>query len=91
MILSACETGIGDYKVGLGVMSLQKAFKIAGAKSVIMSLWPVSDTKTQELMTLFYNYWLKNKLTAFEALHKAKIELKKKYSEPFYWAGFIII
>ena len=89
--LSACETGLGDNLVGEGVIGLQRAFMIAGAKSVIMSLWSVSDEKTQELMTLFYTNWIKNKMTKEEALHQAKLAMKKLYPEPYYWAGFVLL
>lgn len=91
VVLSACETGLGDNLVGEGVIGLQRAFMIAGAKSVIMSLWSVSDEKTQELMTLFYTNWIKNNMSKEEALHQAKLEMKKLYPEPYYWAGFVLL
>ncbi len=91
VVLSACETGLGDNLVGQGVIGLQRAFMIAGAKSVIMSLWSVSDDKTQELMTLFYTNWINNNMTKEEALHQAKLAMKKLYPEPYYWAGFVLL
>lgn len=91
VVLSACETGLGDHLVGQGVIGLQRAFMIAGAKSVIMSLWSVSDEKTKELMILFYSNWFKKSMSKEEALYQAKIEMKKLYPEPYYWAGFVLL
>jgi CHAT domain-containing protein len=89
VVLSACETGLGDIKTGEGVYGLQRAFQVAGAKAVIMSLWSVPDRETTELMSLFYNYWLKgtNKHNAFR---QAQLELAKKYPS-YYWAAFVLV
>jgi CHAT domain-containing protein len=91
VVLSACETGLGDNLVGEGVIGLQRAFMIAGAKSVIMSLWSVSDEKTQELMTLFYTNWIKKNMSKEEGLYQAKIEMKRLHPQPYYWAGFVLL
>jgi CHAT domain-containing protein len=91
VILSTCETGLEDNLVGEGLIGLQHAFMIAGAKSIIISLWKIDDASTQKLMTLFYTNWIKNKMIKSDAFYAAKIEMKKSYSQPYYWAGFVLL
>jgi CHAT domain-containing protein len=91
VVLSACETGLGDIRGNEGVYGLQRAFKIAGAKNLLMSLWQVPDFQTQELMTLFYQKWLLEKMPVRKALHTAQEEMRAKGYEPFYWAGFVLV
>ena len=90
--LSACETGIGEQQGGEGIISLARAFAYAGAKSIVTSLWSVSDAKTKDLMVDFYKN-LRKGLRKDEALRQAKLDfLKRNKSEnahPFYWAGFV--
>lgn len=89
VVLSACQTALGDVKASEGMIGLQRAFKLAGVKQMILSLWPVPDKETKALMTLFYQNWLGGQSTS-GALRHAQLILKKKYP-PFYWAGFVLI
>lgn len=91
VVLSACETGLGDIQGNEGVYGLQRAFKIAGAKYLIMSLWQVDDKQTSRLMTLFYKKWLTEKMPIPEALRAAQGELRERGFDPFYWAGFVLV
>ena len=90
VVLSACDTGLGEVKNGEGVYGLRRAFVLAGTESLVMSLWSVSDYVTRELMTNYYKN-LKQERGRGAALRRARLEmLKKKGREhPFYWAGFI--
>lgn len=89
VVLSACETALGDIKGSEGVFGLQRAFKMAGVKKMIVSLWQVPDKETAELMTSFYSYWLGGKKIE-AAFEQAQADMRKKYS-PFYWAAFVLI
>ena len=88
VVLSACDTGRGDVKRGQGVYGLRRALVVAGAETVVTSLWKVNDGTTAELMEGYYR-----KLLAGEgrvsALHEAMKELRQKRPHPYYWAPFI--
>ena len=89
VVLSACETGLGEVKGSEGVFGLQRAFKMAGVKNIIMSLWKVPDTQTAELFNIFYSECFAGK-TIHEAFKIAQSKMKEKYS-PYYWAGFVLL
>lgn len=89
VVLSACETALGDIKGSEGVFGLQRAFKMAGVQKMIVSLWQVPDKETAELMTSFYGYWLGGQ-TISEAFALAQGEMRKKYP-PYYWAAFVLV
>jgi CHAT domain-containing protein len=91
VVLSACETGLGEIQGNEGVYGLQRAFKIAGAKYLIMSLWQVPDKQTSLLMTTFYKKWLEEKMTIPEAFHAAQKQLRDIGLDPYQWAGFVLV
>ena len=72
VMIPACQSGLGDVIGSEGVFGLQRAFKIAGARYLIMSLWQVPDFQTQDLMTTFYTYWLEKKKSIPEAFRAAQ-------------------
>ena len=91
VILSACDTGTGEVKIGEGVMSLRRAFRIAGAQTVLASHWPVSDAATQQLMTEFIARWRSGKPRT-QAWREAQLALlrSKDFSNPYFWAAFTL-
>jgi CHAT domain-containing protein len=90
VVLSACETGLGDLEAGEGVYGLQRAFLVAGAKVLIMSMFKVDDEATQKLMLIFYQKWL-NSGNLRESFIDAKKELRVEYPDPIYWGAFMMI
>jgi len=88
--LSACDTGIGEIRNGEGVYGLRRAFVLAGAETLVMSLWPVSDYVARDMMVDYYT-GLRAGLGRGEALRQARIALLKRTTRrhPYYWAGFI--
>ena len=91
VVLSACDTGVGEIKNGDGVFGLRRAFVLAGAETQLMSLWPVSDTATRDLMIHYYQR-LKAGESRSAALRKVRLEFLNdpKRRHPFYWASFIL-
>jgi len=95
VVVSACRTGIGKQVPGEGLIALTRGFMHAGAQSVVVSLWNVSDEATAEFMTRFYGHMFgKNKLPPSAALRQAKLEMQMQANErwraPYYWAGFVL-
>ena len=91
VVMSACESGLGETS-GEGVFGLQRGFKLAGAKSLLMSLWKVDDEATKVLMTEFYRSFLDGK-SKTESLRLAQEYVKSQpgWQDPKYWAGFILL
>ena len=87
-VLSACNTGLGESLFGEGVMGLRRAFVLAGARTLMMSLWKVPDAETAELMHHFYTLLLGG-MSCSDALWTAQRELRKRYADPYYWGAFI--
>jgi CHAT domain-containing protein len=94
-VLSACDTGLGEIKAGEGVFGLRRAFQIAGARTVIMSLWSVEDESTREWMRALYQGRLQQRLDTAAAVREAGLTVlrarraKGQSTHPFYWAAFV--
>jgi CHAT domain-containing protein len=92
VVLSACQTALGQEVRGEGLVGLSRGFIYAGASSVIASLWKVDDRATTQLMTYFYKGVFEDGLTTSAALRQAKVKMwqQSRYREPFYWAAFVL-
>jgi CHAT domain-containing protein len=94
-VLSACDTGLGEVKAGEGVLGLRRAFQIAGARTIIMSLWAVDDDAVRTWMHGLYVGRLQRRLNTADAMHQASLDaLRERRAQgssthPFYWAGFV--
>ena len=96
VVLSACETGLGEVVNGEGVFGLRRALQEAGAETILMSMWKIPDNETRQLMTLFYKKWLEGKDKP-TALREAQLELRQdvihrwQEDRPHDWAAFVMI
>ena len=94
-VLSACDTGVGEIKIGEGVFGLRRAFQLAGAKTVIMSLWSVDDETTRQWMTTLYGEHFLGRKDTGQSLRAASLQVlrqrraKHQSTHPFYWGAFI--
>jgi len=91
VVLSACETGLGEVKNGEGVYGLQRTIQMAGAKNILMSMWKIDDKATNEFMAIFYQNILLKKYSVRKALENTQKRLREKYPHPYYWGSFVII
>ena len=91
VVMSACQSGLGET-TGEGVFGLQRGFKLAGANTLLMSLWKVDDSATCLLMTEFYKNYLSGE-SKHDALHHAQLKLRSnpEFADPEYWAAFILL
>jgi CHAT domain-containing protein len=91
VVLSACDTGVGEVRNGEGVQGLRRALVLAGSESQVMSLWPVADEATKDLMIPYYKA-LQEGEGRNEGLREVQLRMlrgRKDRQHPFYWAAFI--
>jgi CHAT domain-containing protein/tetratricopeptide (TPR) repeat protein len=94
-VLSACDTGVGEIRAGEGVFGLRRAFQVAGARTVVMSLWSVDDQATRAWMRALYEGRFQRSLSTADAVHQASLTVlrdrraKGLSTHPFYWAAFV--
>ena len=91
VVLSACQTNVGELSAGDELVGLTRAFFFAGTPTILSSLWSVDDEATEALMTAFYRHWQAGMGKA-EALQAAQAEVRAnpQWASPFYWAGFVL-
>ena len=90
LVLSACETALGDLRGSEGAFGLPRAFRMAGVKKLLLSLWPVDDSVTKQLMTSFYAK-IASGMEVHAAFRDAQRAIQKKYAQPKLWAPFVLI
>ena len=90
VILSACETGLGDLQGGEGVWGLQRAFQMAGSSAVMGSLWKINDETTVYFMDDFYKNWLSGS-TFQQSYKKAMLSTRNRFNHPYYWGAFLLL
>jgi CHAT domain-containing protein len=94
-VLSACDTGLGQLRAGEGVFGLRRAFQVAGARTVVMSLWQVEDRSARVWMRALYEGRLVQGLDTADAVREASLSVlrdrraRQQSTHPFYWAGFV--
>ena len=94
-VLSACDTGVGEIHAGEGVFGLRRAFQVAGARTVVMSLWSVDDQATRAWMKVLYEGRFQRRLSTADAVHQASVSVLRERraaglsTHPFYWAAFV--
>jgi CHAT domain-containing protein len=90
VLLSACETGLGEVVNGEGVYGLQRAFKVANVNYIIMAMWKINDNATDKLISYFYEEMVRTK-DVHASLRNAKVRLRQIYPDPYFWGAFKII
>ncbi len=92
VVLSGCETALGKYVNGEGLIGLTRGFMYAGAQRVAASVWRVDDLATAELMRKFYTAMLRDKMQPVASLRAAQLAMlnEKGYGSPYYWASFLL-